>query len=176
MRQLLIPAVAAIAVAGLWIGQAHAGNVEVKDVHMCCNQCVKIINGLLDKVDGVSGAKPDRETRTVSFTAKDNKAASAGVKALLDAGFFGTATEDGKALKVDVATPKKGDKANEVTVKAVHVCCKICQKEITGLFKDNKVEFAGTAPLREVKISGKDLEKSAVMETLRKAGFNGTAQ
>ncbi|HXG08750.1 MAG TPA: heavy metal-associated domain-containing protein [Gemmataceae bacterium] len=172
MRQLFV-AVAAIAGLGLLTGLTQAGKVEVKGAHLCCNQCVKIVGATLAKVDGVSEAKCDRDTRTVTFTAKDSKAATAGVKALFDAGFFGTATEDGKPIKLEEATPRKGERANEVTVKAVHVCCKQCQNAIDALFKDGKVSYEGKGPQRDVKVSGTGLDKAEVLETLRKAGFNG---
>jgi hypothetical protein len=170
MRQLFI-ATAAVVGLVLAAGLAEAGKVEVKGPHLCCKQCVTIAGGILAKVDGVSGAACDTTTKTITFTAKDAKAAAAGVKALMEGGFFGAATDDGKEIKVDV--PKPTGKADAVTVKAVHVCCGQCQKAITALFKDATVSFGEGKPQRDVKISGKGLDKSAVMETLRKAGFNG---
>ena len=87
--------------------------------------------------------------------------------------FFGTATDDGKDLKVEVASPKPGQKAAEVTVKGVHLCCGACKKKASSLFSGSTVEFPGSG---EIKISGNNLDKSEVLETLRKAGFNGTVQ
>ena len=108
----------------------------------------------------------------MTFTAKDAKAAEAGVKALFDGGFFGAATDDGKEIKVEVSKAPTG-KADEVTVKAVHVCCGQCQKAITRPVQGRKVTFGEGKPQKDVKISGKGLDKSAVLEALRKAGFNG---
>jgi hypothetical protein len=171
VRQLFLATVATVALAGLTAGPALAGSVEIKDVHLCCGQCVKAVAKVLAKVDGVSGPKCDQGSKTVTFTAKDSAAAASGLKALLDAGFFGAATEDGKPVKVAVATPAKGQKAAEVTVTQVHVCCGQCRKIITALFKDAKVDFPGAG---EVKVGGKDLDKADVLQTLRKAGFNGS--
>ncbi|MCI0455956.1 MAG: heavy-metal-associated domain-containing protein [Gemmataceae bacterium] len=177
MRQLCVATVAAVALAFLGAGLAQAGKVEVKGVHLCCGQCVKAVAKVLSTAKGVSDAKCDRPSNTVTFTAQDSASAAAAVKALLDEGFFGNASEDGKAIRVEVTSPAKGDKAGEVTVKQVHVCCNQCRKMITALFKDVKVEFpdfVASRVLNEVKVTGKDLDKAEVLQTLRKAGFNGT--
>jgi copper chaperone CopZ len=165
--------IALVAAAGLAVGSAHAGKVEVKGVHLCCPQCIKGVAGILKGVDGVADAKCDQKSKTVSFTTKDEKVTAAAVKALFDGGYFGAPTDDGKAVKVDVPSPKAGEKADDVTVKGVHVCCPQCQKAITALFKDSKVSYSGDGAQKEVKVSGKGLEKAAVLETLRKAGFTG---
>ena len=130
MRQFLVAAVATAAFAGLSLGQARADKVELKGAHLCCGNCVKTAKAVLDKVDGVSDADADKDTKTVTFTAKDDKAAAAGVKALLDAGFFGKAAKDGKDYKIDTPEVKKGTKADAVTVKNVHVCCDSCKDAI----------------------------------------------
>src|SRR5262249_23100496 len=105
------------------------------------------------------------------FTTKDDKTTAAALKALADAGYFGKPTDDGKEAKFEV-TPPDG-KADDVTVKSVHVCCKQCQNAINDLFKDAKVSYSGTGAQKEVKTSGKGREKAKVLETLHKAGFNG---
>lgn len=173
MRQLFV---ATIAVVGLCASQVQAGKVEVSGVHLCCKQCVDNANKALSKVDGVTDVASDQKARTVTFKAKDTKSAEAGVNALVAAGFFGSATEDGKELKIAVNLPKKGEKADEVTVKAVHVCCKRCQTIINDLFKDAKVSYSGTGAQKDVKISAKGLDKENVMETLLKAGFSGKVE
>jgi hypothetical protein len=114
----------------------------------------------------------DIKTKTVTFTAKDAKAAEAGVQALLAGGFYGAATADGKALKIDAAAPGK-ETADTLTIKEVHVCCGQCQKAIVPLFKDAKVTFEGKGAQKDVKIEGKGLQRADIIETLRKSGFNG---
>jgi mercuric ion binding protein len=155
------------------VGLAQAGKVEVKDVHLCCGMCVKGVGEALKKVDGVTGAKCDQKGKTVTFTTKDEKTTAAALKALVDAGYFGAATDDGKAVKLDVTAPKAGEKADDVIVKGVHVCCKQCQTTIDKLFKDSKVSYSGDGAIKEVKVSGKGLEKAAIQEALQKAGFAG---
>jgi copper chaperone CopZ len=154
-------------------------NVEVKGPHICCKQCVSIVAKILGKVDGVSEIKSDIVTKTITFTAKDDTAANAGVKALITGGFSGSATAGSKELKVDLPEAKKGEKVSKVSVKDVHVCCGQCQTAINKVFKamDAKVSFEGQGPQKTVIVEKPDsLEASAVLETLRKAGFNGTIE
>jgi copper chaperone CopZ len=155
-------------------GSANAGSVEVKGPHICCGQCVNIAKKILAKVEGVSEVTADAKTKIVAFTAKDSAAAKAGVKALFDGGFYGKATEDGKAIKVDVAGAKKGDKVTKVAVSKVHVCCGACKNAIKAIFKGSTISYEGKGPQPTVIIEGADLEASAVLSALRKAGFNGT--
>jgi hypothetical protein len=108
----------------------------------------------------------------VTFTAADEKAVKAGLHALHVGGLFGEATSDGKEIKVKA--PKKGDKADEITLKKVHVCCGACKKALTKLFEGSTVSFSGKGSVQDITISGKDLDKGEALETLRKAGFNGT--
>ncbi len=176
MRYLFSLLSAGVAVVALSAGQALASEVVVKGPHICCGQCVKVVGKILEKVDGVSEVKADTKTKMVTFTAKDAGAAKAGVKALFDGGFYGKATEDGKELKVGAGGVKKGDQVKSVTVKNVHACCGLCHKEIKGLFADSTVTFEGTGPQRTVVIEGGSLEASAVLQALRKAGFNGMVQ
>jgi copper chaperone CopZ len=164
-----------VAAAVLNAGQAASTSVEVKGPHICCKQCVNVVAGILKKVDGVSDVKSDVKTKMVTFTAKDDKAAQAGVMALVHGGFFGSATEGGKEMKLTMPALEKG-KADVVTVKDVHVCCGACEKAITNIFKDSKVTFGDTRPQKTVRIEGKDLDRAEVMETLHKTGFSGTLE
>jgi copper chaperone CopZ len=175
MRHLSIGLLAGLA-ALLSAGQSFADKIEVKGPHICCGQCVKVAQGLLAKVDGVSDAKADAKTKTVTFTAKDAAAAKAGIDALVKGGFAGTATSDGEEVKTELPAVAKGDKVNAVVVKDVHVCCGQCQKAIKGLFEGSMVSFDGPGPQRTVTITGGELYRGTVLEALRKAGFNGTPE
>jgi copper chaperone CopZ len=173
MRKLFFAMVATIAVAGLCVGRADAGKVEVKGVHICCPACANAIKTTLGKVDGVSGVDAAKG-KPVTFTTTDDKATTAALTALLGAGFFGTATDDGKDVKVETDAPKKGDKADEVTVTGVHICCPACAGAVkTALSKVDGVSAVDAAKGKPVTVKGKDVDKAAVLETLNKAGFNG---
>jgi len=174
-RKLSLVVVAVLALAPLWAGQPRAGKVELKGVHMCCQVCAKgCVERVLMKVDGVTGVEADHKTKSVSFSAKSENVAALAIRALHDSGSFGEAALDGKEFKVDAATPRKGEKTDVVTVKDVHVCCKVCVKTVNGIFQGHKVEFIGDQRQKQVKVSGKDLDAADILETLRRAGFNGT--
>lgn len=172
MRYLFSLSMLACASLALIAAQADT-TVEVQGPHICCGQCKNVASALLAKVEGVSDVKPD--TGVVVFKAKDAAAAKAGFKALVDGGFFGKATAGGKEIKLDLPAAPKG-KADEVTVKDVHVCCGACQKAINKLFPDAKVSYEGKGAQRTVVIKGSGLEKSAVLEALEKTGFYGKVQ
>lgn len=125
MRKLTV-FVAALIASTFVAAPALAENVEVKGLHICCPLCVKVSVGLLKHIEGISDAKADQESNTVTFTAKDEKAAKAGFKALIDGGLFGEATCGGKALKIDVAAGE--GKADVVLVTKVHVMLRRMQK------------------------------------------------
>jgi copper chaperone CopZ len=154
------------------VSLAQAGKVEVKGVHLCCGQCVQGVAKALKEVKGVTDAKCDQKGKTVTFTASDDKTAEAGLQALIDHGYYGAATHDGKALTAKLPEVKS-EKVDEVVIKDVHVCCKACQNAINGLFKDAKVTYGTTKPQTEVKISGKGLDKANVVKILQDAGFTG---
>ena len=176
MRFSMAAVLAGLASTALLAGGGAGGKAEVKGPHICCAQCVRVVNAILKDVPGVSDVTPDSKTKSVTFKAGDAKAAQAGVKALVDGGFFGSATLDGKEIQVDVPAPRRGEKSATVTVKDVHVCCGSCQKAINALFKDAKVTYEGKGPQRTVRIAGTDLDAGEVLTNLRKAGFNGTPE
>jgi copper chaperone CopZ len=167
---------AGLAVVVLSAAQASADSVEVKGPHICCKQCVNVVEKMLSKVDGVSDVKADAKTKMVTFTAKDAAAAKAGVTALIVGGFNGTATADGKAMEIKLTATTGLGKADKVVVKDVHVCCGQCQTAIKNVFKESKVTFESKGPQRTVIVEGTGLDRGAVLDALRKAGFNGTPE
>ena len=115
--------VAGLAIVLMSAAQVAADSVEVKGPHICCKQCVNVAEGLLSKVAGVSDAKADAKSKTVTFTAKDAAAVTAGIKGRDRRRFWRAAKVDGKAVAVALPEVKKGDKIAAVVVKDVHVCC-----------------------------------------------------
>ena len=172
MRSWVLATAALVACVAWGFGVAHAGKVEIKGAHVCCPICVKAITSVLDKVDGVSDAAAAKGG-SITFTTKDDKTTAAALTALADAGFLGAAADDGKEVKIDLPTPKKGQTVDSVTVTGVHLCCPNCEATCSNLFPDDKVEFLDK---NTVRVNGKGLDKWAVLEELRKAGFNGTVK
>jgi hypothetical protein len=173
MRQLFIAAAALAALAGPGVAEARAEKWKVEGIHLCCRSCEKSVQAILDKVEGVSEVACDRSKQEVRFTAKDEKAAKSAYDKLLTGGFYGRASSD-QGTAFATASASAGVKADQVTVKGVHVCCNSCKRGIEALFQGSKVSYAGDGPQRDVTISGRNLDPAAVMDTLRGAGFNGT--
>jgi copper chaperone CopZ len=173
MRSWVLATAALTACVAWGSGAAYAGKVEVKGAHVCCPACVKAVTGALSKVDGVSDASADKDKKTITFTTKDDKTTTAALTALANAGFLGAAADDGKEVKIDLSTPKKGETVDSVTVTNTHCCCPQCQASLANLFPDDKVEFPDKGT---VQVNGKGLDKWAVLDVLRKAGFNGTVK
>src|SRR5262245_23407273 len=71
MCRICLIMLAGLAVTLLAAGPVAAEKVEIKGPHICCPQCIKIVGGILGKVDGVSDAKCDIQAKTIAFTAKD---------------------------------------------------------------------------------------------------------
>src|SRR5262245_7227503 len=165
MRQLCVTA-AVLLLAGSTNAVVRAEEkVEVKGVHLCCNACVNSVAGILKKVEGVSDAKCDRATKTVSFIATDVATANKAFESLAKGGFYGTAVIAGKERQLKFEAPK--GKVNSVTVNDVHVCCNSCRKAIQKLFPGATITYDGKGAQRNVTIAADNLQPAAVLETLR---------
>jgi periplasmic mercuric ion binding protein len=175
MRQLAVLTMFVAAISFVQADQGAAVMCKADNLHLCCNQCDKSVRGILDKVEGISAVKVDRKADDkVTFQAKDEKAASAALAALVKGGFLPTVTAgDKKLIPEKVTVNVKGD---EITVTGVHVCCGACVKAVTALFTDAKVTVPGSGTMRDVIVSGKNLDGQAVLETMQKGGFTGTVQ
>jgi copper chaperone CopZ len=177
MRHFLA-SVAVFALVGSLSSEARADKVSVSGTHLCCPQCEKSAKDCLSKVDGVSDVKTVAKEKSITFTAKDEKTAADGVRALFAAGFYGSAKSDGKELKVETQEVKKGNVSDTVTVKDVHVCCRSCKDGIGKALKDANatISYEGDGVLKRVMIKGKDLDQAQMLYLLQKAGYHGTVE
>jgi copper chaperone CopZ len=173
MRQLFVAMglVAAASVLHAAAGDGKKG--EIKGAHICCGQCVKVVKGILEKVDGLSDVTVDQKTKTVTFTAKDKKAAEKAVAAMFEGGFAGTAKFDDAALKAPT-TKLSDSKTAEITVKGVHACCGQCHTALKKLFEGAEVKIDGSGAQRDITIKGDGLSPAGVLKKLNDTGFNGT--
>lgn len=161
--------------AGFGLSFANAAEVTVKGVHLCCGGCVNDVKGALGEVKGVTDISGDPNTKVVVFKAADEKTAEAGLKAIADAGFHGTATIDKKPATFPAATVEKGTKANSIKVTGVHLCCGAC---VTGVKKaleevPNVTEMKIDRESKTVSVSGKDVDVNAFLEALYRGGYHG---
>jgi copper chaperone CopZ len=175
MRQLAVLTMFVAAISFVHADQGAPVKCKADNLHLCCGTCDTSVRNILAKVDGVTAVKVDRKADDkVTFEAKDEKAASAALAALVKGGFMPMVTAgDKKLVPEKVAVDVKGD---EITVSGVHVCCGACVKAVSGLFTDSKVTVAGSGAIREVIVRGQNLDGQTVLDTMQKGGFTGTVQ
>src|SRR5262245_23157543 len=125
---------AVLACLTLLLGTAAAQadtTVELKNVHLCCKQCITAVAKTLKGVEGVKGVC-DQKARTVTITAKDARAAQAAVDALLEAGFHGKT--DSKDVRISSEKAPEG-KVKSLTLEGIHNCCGQCNNIIKKALK-----------------------------------------
>jgi len=168
--------ISAAVLCGLFAGSLFAGEVAVTNVHVCCDSCVTAVDEALTDVTGVSNASADKGTKTIRFTAKDDKAAEAGIQALAKHGFFGQAKHAGKKLDFPSAGAKKGEKSNQIDLYGVHLCCGACVKGAKEALE--KVDGVSTIDVDRaagrITLKGAGMEITKAIEALNIGGFYGT--
>jgi copper chaperone CopZ len=154
---------------------ASAGEVTVKGAHLCCGACSKDVTKALTDVEGVSDPASDRDAKTITFTAADDKAATAGLRKLYQAGFYGTATHGDKKVNFPGQKIDKEKKASEITLRGVHLCCGGCVTAAEKALKEVKgvKEVKTDREKRTITVTGEDVNLVAAVGALNKAGFSG---
>lgn len=157
---------------------ALAAKVEVKGAHLCCGACVKGVEKAMSGVSGVSGLSSDREAKTITFTADDEKSAQAGLDALAKGGFHGQATIDGKEAKLPDSGAKEGAKANSISLSEVHLCCPACVKAVEAAVKkvDGVSEVKCDRAASSCSVTGTNVVVTAVVKALNDEGFHATVK
>ncbi|MCX7419487.1 MAG: hypothetical protein NT013_08115 [Planctomycetia bacterium] len=176
MKAIYASALAAllVVVAGVWAADESA-TVTVRSVHLCCGACVEGAKGALDGIDGVSEPKADVNSKSVVFSAKNEKAAQKGIDALAEHGFYGKAAFGKKDLAFPNHGVKKGEKRDSVTFTGVHLCCGACKTAA----KEAMTKLDGMTTLEidsatgSIKLSGAGMVVQDAIDLLQKAGFYG---
>src|SRR4051812_20419703 len=141
--------------------------VTVAKVHLCCPQCVKTVEKVLGKIDGVT-SEIDQKGKKVTITAKDDATAQKAVDAMVEAGFYGKTDSDKITVKKVTDLPK--GKVSKVELTGIHNCCKQCTSAITKTVeKVAGVTGTDVAPKMTTFTVEGDFEPAAVVEALLKA-------
>ena len=166
----------AAAVAVLNVDLARAGEVKIEGVHICCSQCVNIAQSKLKTVDGVTNAKADKDSGTITLTAADDKAAAAAIDTLAKAGFRGTAKHGDKSLEFPGSNAEKGAKADTIMIAGVHLCCPACYRAAEDALKgvDGVSAVKSDKKEKTLEVTGKSVDLNAALEALFKAGFQAS--
>jgi copper chaperone CopZ len=152
-------------------GSARADTtVELKGVHLCCPACIKAVGDILKGVDGVKG-KCDKDKKTVTITAPDDKAAQKALDALAAGGFHGDTGKKDLAIKDDSGVTK--GKVKSLTVSSIHNCCGQCNKAIQDTLKSVTGVTGNTAKAKATSftVTG-DFEAAELVKALNAAGYH----
>jgi periplasmic mercuric ion binding protein len=169
MKSFLLSMVTGLAFVPLT--QAADVTVQISNVHLCCDGCVKGMAKAVAGVDGVT-ATADKETKVVEITGPDTATVQKAADALIKAGYFGVSSDP--SIKIDASTGAKGEKVQSLKVVGVHLCCPKCVKavnhalmDVPGVTTNNAVK---NAPFFIV--TG-DFNDADVFAALQKAGLTG---
>jgi copper chaperone CopZ len=168
----------ALAALLLSVSAARAGEVKIDGVHICCGQCVNIVQKTLKDVTGVSDAKASKDSGTITLTAADDRAADAAIDALAKAGFRGNAKHGDKVLAFPAANADKGAKADAITITGVHLCCPACYGAAEKALKsvDGVTAVASDKKNKTLEVTGKGVDMNAALEALFAAGFQASVK
>lgn len=150
-------------------------DVTIKEVHLCCGACVKAVEKALSKGDGVAELKIDKDAGTVVFQADDRRIARQALRRLANAGFAGNAQFGGRPINFPKIEVEAGTKSNSLEIAGVHLCCGGCVSAVQEALQEVQgvAKVDGDTKTGVVKVEGQDVDVRAVIEALRKAGFNG---
>lgn len=175
---MLIRALSGLVLLAACSFPALAGEVKVTGVHICCGACVRAVDDALKDVEGVSSVASDRKTRSITFTAVDDKAAAAGIEALAESGFHGSAKHGDTDLAFPASGAKEGAKAGKVKIGSVHLCCAACVRAADEAIR----KVAGVANVTadqkgsSIEVTGDDLSVEGLVKALNDVGFHATVQ
>ncbi|HWL08321.1 MAG TPA: cation transporter [Planctomicrobium sp.] len=149
-----------------------AEQVKLEEVHICCGMCVKKINNVLGKADGVSSVTVLQGERTVKFEAKNAAAVQTGLKTLYDAGFYGKSSQKGPDLSITDA------KKNQVDLSGMHLCCAGCTRAVEAALKEVSGVKGISIQAKEgiVTVTGDNVSLAETLKALHNAGFHGTVK
>jgi periplasmic mercuric ion binding protein len=169
MKTLQWLAIGALVLASGETARAET-KVELKGTHLCCPQCVRAVDTILKKVDGVTGMC-DQKAGTVSIIAKDDATAQKALDALAAGGFYGTT--DNKDLKVREDSGVSKGKVKTLTLEGVHDCCNLCNKAITGAVDKVAGVTGNTAKAKSdtFEVTG-DFDAEDLVKALNAAGYH----
>ena len=166
--KLTLSTIAAIAAITL---SAHAADVKITDVHICCKGCVTGVEEAIAKVDGVK-AEADKDAHTITLTAADTATLQKGADALIKAGYYGK-SEDSN-VKMHAHTGAKGEKVTSLKIEGVHLCCGKCVTAVDKALKtvDGVKEHTAVKNAKSFEVTGEFNDKE-VFAALQKAGLTG---
>lgn len=169
MKKLLL--FASVFCALLISVRAADSTVTLKNVHLCCDKCVKGVDTAVSRVSGAKAAC-EKENGTVTITAGDKATLQKAVNALIGAGYFGESSD--ASIRVPARTGAKDAKVQSLKVSGVHLCCAKCVKAVNAAVSKVPGVTGNTAAkdASSFEVTG-DFSPKAVFAELNKAGLTG---
>ena len=170
MKTALFPILIALVTTTASV-RADSTSVEIKDVHLCCQSCVKGVQAAVKPVTGVT-ASCDQDAGTVSLTGPDAASVQKATDALVAAGYYGKSSSSD--IKVNASTGAKGEKVQSLKVEGVHLCCGKCVKSVNEALAKVPGVAGNTATkgAKSFTVTG-DFKDTDVFDALQKAGLTG---
>ncbi len=145
--------------------------IEIKQLHMCCDGCADEVEAILKKAEGLSQVKVTRRSRTAVFVASSAESAQRAVDALAADGFHGNINDKSISFRNDSGVTK--GKVTSLTVMGFHNTCPGCVKsfraalkKVPGVTGDDCKPNVTTCTIKG------SFEAAAVIEALNKEGFH----
>lgn len=159
-----------VLIMGLGASARAETKVDLKGTHLCCPACVRAVDGILKKIDGVTG-KCDSKNGTISITAKDDATAQKALDALAAGGFHGDTGSKSLVIKDDSGVKKETVKS--LTLTGAHNCCGSCNTSIKNALKKVKGVTNDTSKgkAETFEVTG-EFDAEEVVKALNAAGFH----
>ncbi len=159
----------ALVVAG--VARAESTSVQIKNVHLCCQSCVKGVDSAVSKVKDVT-VSTDKDAGIVSLTGPDTASVQKAADALVAAGYYGES--DNSKIKLHDKTGAKDKKVQMLKVEDVHLCCGKCVTAVQHALEKVPGVTGNTAEknAKSFNVTG-DFNEKDVFTQLQKAGLTG---
>lgn len=146
-------------------------SVTLKNVHLCCEPCVK---GAERAVEGIKGItmKADEDSGTVTLAGSEKAQVQKAANALAAGGYFGA--NENSDFKPVAQTGAKGEKVQSLVVSGAHLCCAGCVKAVDRAVRNTPGAAGHTAKKNAERfmVNG-NFNDQAFFEALHKEGLSG---
>ena len=151
--------------------QAAEVSTKISDVHLCCQNCAKVVKKAVADIKGVT-ADVDQDAGTVTLTGPDKALVQKAADALVAAGFFGKSSDASIKLSADAGAT--GKKVQSLKLEGVHLCCGECVSAVDKAVKSvaGVKEHTAKKNAQTFEVTG-DFNDKEVLSALQKAGLTG---
>lgn len=144
--------------------------VTLSKMHLCCGGCYEAVSAAVADVEGASVAY-DKEAKTATLTAKDDKTAQKALDAIAAAGFHGKSDNEKIAMHKDSGAEK--GKVTRLELTGIHNCCGACNRAVVKAIEsvDGTAGNTAKAKSRTLVVEG-NFDALALISALYDAGFH----